>query len=437
MDNNLENTLDLVFDLLKKQKITAFEFSLGMDKRISTAVRLGNVESLQNHINQEFNITVYNGKKKGNASSGDLATESILNTINSASLIAQYTSEDKFLGFAPKKEMAWDIPNLDLYHPWDLSAQDSIELALACEGSALNNPKITNSEGAEISSVAGSSYYANSLDLVLNHKYSNHSLHCGVIAKGNNEMQNAYDYSIALDKNDLVDGTLIGKNAAETAIKKLNSQKLNSQKCPIIIAAELSSGLFANFFSAISGAKQYNKTTFLYQAINNKIFPDWLSIQENPFEKKTIGSLAFDTDGVKTRKQYFIKDGSLERYMLSQYSANQLGLKTTANAGGVHNVSITNQQLTQDDLIKKMDKGILVTELMGQGVDITTGNYSRGALGFWVENGQIQYPVSGFTIAGNLKEMFLNIIAISDDIDSRKNIKVGSVLIDNMSIAGE
>ncbi len=432
----LENTLDTVCDILKKNRIKNYELTLENSSGISTAVRMGAVETLQNHTNQEFSITVYQDKQKGHASSGDLSIDSLQKTIEAASVIAQYTSADKFIGFAPKEKLAWELPDLKCYYPWALSAKESIDITLECEQAALENSKVNNSEGCEVASFVGTTYYANGQGLIAKKQSSSHSLHCGVIANDKTEMQNAYEYSVALDKNDLLNYQLIGKNAAKKAVEKLNAKTLESQKCAVVLSSEISSGLFSNFFSAISGSKQYHKTTFLLDTLEQQIFPTWLDIEQQPLALKTIGSGAFDNDGVKTKQQHFIKKGVLQRYCLSQYTANQLNLETTGNAGGIFNSHFSNSQIDLPQLLKKMDKGILVTELMGQGVDITTGNYSRGATGFWVENGIIQYPVSGFTIAGNLKDMFKNIVAIANDIDHQKTLKVGSVLLEEMAIAG-
>lgn len=432
----LKDTLDTVLTILEKNKITNYDFSLEQSSGISTAVRMGAVETLQNHTNQEFSMTVYQNNQKGHASSGDLSAESLQKTIEAAKVIAKYTSADKFIGFAPKEELAWEVPDLEAYYPWDLSAKESIEIALECEQAALDNCKINNSEGSEIASFEGISYYANAQGLIAKKQSSSHSLHCGVIANEKHEMQNAYKMSVALDKNDLLEPKYIGEQAAKKAVEKLNAKTVESQKCPIILSSEISSGLFSNFFSAISGSKQYHKTTFLLDSLEQQIFPTWLDIEQQPLALKTIGAVAFDNDGVKTKQQHFIKEGRLQSYCLSQYTANQLKLKTTGNAGGVFNSILSHNNLSFTQLLKKMDKGILITELMGQGVDITTGNYSRGATGFWVENGIIQYPVSGFTIAGNLKDMFKNIVAIADDIDYQKTLKVGSVLLEEVVIAG-
>jgi PmbA protein len=269
-------------------------------------------------------------------------------------------------------------------------------------------------------------------------KGARHSLNCSVIAKQDKDMQTAYEYTVALDAQDLQAPEWVGDRVAKLAIGKLGARSLASQKCPVIFSPRVSSGLFSQLIGALSGASQYKKATFLLDSIDKLILPESISILEKPFSKKTIGAKAFDRDGVLKRQQYFVENGQVKSYVLSQYSANQLGLKTTANSGGVNNLIIEHQFTGDlDDMIKLMDKGLVVTELMGQGVNGTTGDYSRGATGFWIENGEIQYPVSGITIAGNLKDMLLGIEHVGTDVDYRGNIKVGSVLINQMTIAGD
>ena len=434
---SLEKTTQLAIDLLKKYKVSDYEISLGSSSGVSTAVRLGEVETLQYHLDKSFEINVYMGQKKGHASSVDLSKDSLNKTIESACLIAKYTQEDPFSGLAPKDLMAFDVPDLDLYHPWDLDAQHSIDLAKACEEIALEQDEIDNSEGAEVSSFQGEGLYANSNGLIATQSSTRHSLNCSLIAKRGDDMQTAYEYTTALDANDLESPQQVGMKVALLAQQKLGAQSLASQKCPVIFTSRLSGGLFAQLLGALGGSRQYKKSTFLLNSIDQIVIPESLSLFEQPFAKKTLGAKAFDHDGVLKREQYFVENGRVKSYVMGQYSANQLGLKTTANSGGTNNVNVTaNFDGGLEAMIKAMDKGLVVTELMGQGVNATTGDYSRGALGFWVENGEIQYPVSGITIAGNLKEMLLGIEHVGTDIDHRSNLKVGSVLINQMTIAG-
>lgn len=434
----LENTAQQAIDLLKKFNASDYEISLSSSSGVSTAVRLGQVETLEYHLDKSFDINVYFGNAKGHASSVDLSAAGILNTIESACQIAKYTQPDPFNGLAPKELMAFEVPDLNMYHPWDLDPEQSIDLATRCEAQALSHTDISNSDGAEVSSHQGESLYANSNGMMNRQKGARHSLSCSVIAKQGDDMQTAYEYTVALDAQDLQTPEWVGDGVSALASSKLGAQSLPTQQCPVIFSNRVSSGLFAQLIGALGGSKQYKKSTFLLNSIDQIVVPESINILENPLVSKTIGAKAFDRDGVLKRKQYFVKDGRVQQYVLSQYSANQLGLQTTANAGGVNNLIIEHQFSGDlDAMIKAMDKGVLVTELMGQGVNTTTGDYSRGATGFWVENGQIQYPVSGITIAGNLKDMLLGIVHIGSDVDYRSNIKVGSIMINQMTVAGE
>lgn len=435
---SLEQTAYTAIELLKKYQLSDYEIFLGSNSGVSTAVRLGEVETLQYHLDKSFDVNVFFGKKKGHASSVDISKDSLEKTIESACLIAKYTQDDPFNSLAPKQLMAFNAPDLNLYHPWDLDAQHSIEIAKACEGVALAQDEIDNSEGAEVSSFQGEGLYANSNDLIAIQASTRHSLNCSLIAKRGNDMQTAYEYTTALDANDLEAPERIGEKVAKLAQQKLGARSIESQKCPVIFTSRLSGGLFSSLLGALSGFNQYKKSTFLLNSIDKIVVPEDISLYENPLAKKTLDARAMDLDGVLKREQYFIEGGRVKSYVMGQYSANQLGLKTTANAGGVSNAIVKeNFDGGLDEMIKSMNKGLVVTELMGQGVNGTTGDYSRGASGFWVEDGEIQHPVSGLTIAGNLKEMLLGIIHIGNDIDVRNNIKVGSVLINQMTIASE
>ena len=436
--NTLEQTTQLAIELIKQQKVSDFELSIGKSSGVSTTVRLSNVETLQYHLDTSFNVSVYIGKNKGQATSVDLSKASLKNAIESACLIAKYTQEDPFNGLAPSERMAWDTPNLDLYYPWNLDAKKSIEIAKECEQIALEQSEINNSDGAELSSFEGESVYANSNGLIANLKSSRHSLYCSLIAKRGDEMQTAYEYSVAIDSNDLTTSTKIGLEAARLAQEKLGSRHLGPQKCPIIFTSRQSSGIFSQLLGALSGSRQYKKTSFLLESLGSKVLPESISIYEDPLKLKTLGSRAFDQDGVLKKKQFFVEEGIVSSYLMGQYSANQMGLESTANAGGVSNCCVnSNFDGGITELTKSMDRGLIVTDLMGHGVNATTGDYSRGASGFWVENGEIKYPVSGITIAGNLKDMLKNIVSIASDVDFRSNLKVGSTLISEMTISGE
>jgi PmbA protein len=436
--NTLEQTTQLAIELIKQQKVSDFEISVGKSSGVSTTVRLSNVETLQYHLDTSFNVSVYIGKNKGKATSVDLSKASLINAIESACLIAKYTQEDPFNGLAPSERMAWDRPNLDLYYPWNLDANMSIEIAKECEQIALEQSEINNSDGAELSSFEGESVYANSNGLIANLKSSRHSLYCSLIAKRGDEMQTAYEYSVAIDSNDLTAPSKIGLEAARLTQEKLGSRHLGPQKCPIIFTSRQSSGIFSQLLGALSGSRQYKKTSFLLDSLGSRVLPESISIYEDPLKLKTLGSRAFDQDGVLKKKQFFVEEGIVSSYLMGQYSANQMGLESTANAGGVSNCCVnSNFDGGITELTKSMDRGLIVTDLMGHGVNATTGDYSRGASGFWVENGEIKYPVSGITIAGNLKDMLKNIVSIASDVDFRSNLKVGSTLISEMTISGE
>ena len=436
--NTLEQTTQLAIELIKQQKVSDFELSVGKSSGVSTTVRLSNVETLQYHLDTSFNVSVYIGKNKGQATSVDLSKASLKNAIESACLIAKYTQEDPFNGLAPSERMAWDIPNLDLYYPWNLDAKKSIEIAKECEQIALEQNEINNSDGAELSSFEGESVYSNSNGLIANLKNTRHSLFCSLIAKRGDEMQTAYEYGVTIDSNDLTSPSKIGLEAARLAQEKLGSRHLSPQKCPIIFTSRQSSGLFSQLLGALSGSRQYKKTSFLLESLGSKVLPESISIYEDPLKLKTLGSRAFDQDGVLKKKQFFVEEGIVSSYLMGQYSANQMGLESTANAGGVSNCCVkSNFDGGITELTKSMDKGLIVTDLMGHGVNATTGDYSRGASGFWVENGEIKYPVSGITIAGNLKNMLKNVVSIASDVDFRSNLKVGSTLISEMTISGE
>ena len=436
--NTLEQTTELAIELIKGQQATDYEFSVDKTSGVSTTVRLSEVETLKSHLGASFGVKVYFGKNTGTATSLDFSKKSLKNTIESACLIAKYTQKDPFNGLAPRDRMAWQVPDLDLYYPWTLYAKQSIEIAKECEQVALEQSEIDNSDGAELSSIESESVYANSNGLIAKLKNSNHSLACSLIAKRGDEMQTAYEYSVAIDSKDLILPSEIGLEAAKLAQEKLGSRHLNPQKCPIIFTPRQSTVLFSQLLGALGGSRQYKKTSFLLNSLGKEVLPRAINIYEDPLQVKTLGARAFDLNGVLKKKQFFIEDGRVSSYIMGQYSANQLGLESTANAGGVSNCCVSaNFDGGITELTKNMDRGLIVTDQMGHGINITTGNYSRGATGFWVEKGKIQYPVSGITIAGNLKDMMKNVVSIGSDIDLRSNIKVGSTLISEMTISGE
>ena len=433
---------NLVCDTLneaKKQGATAAEVGLSIGNGLSVTTRLGDVETIEYDCNQGLGVTVYVGQRKGSASSSDLSPESIKETVVAACSIAKFSSEDEYSGLPDADKLATEFPDLDLYHPWNLNAEQAIEMAINCEESALSVDKkaINNSEGATVNSHQGMRVFGNSLGFLQAIQSTRHSLSCSVIAQRDEEMQRDYWYSVARDANDLESAYLVGQKTAERTLKRLGSRSLSTRTAPVLYVAEIASSLLSGLMGAISGGSLYRKSTFLLDSLNTQILPDFIRLHENPYLKKSLGSASFDSEGVATQARDIVSEGILRRYLLSSYSARKLGMQSTGNAGGLHNLIIETGDDDFSARLKRLDTGLLVTELMGSGVNQLTGDYSRGAAGFWVENGEIQYPVEEITIAGNLKDMLRNIIAVGNDVDYRGNVRTGSILIEQMSIAGK
>ncbi|NOX42647.1 MAG: metalloprotease PmbA [Gammaproteobacteria bacterium] len=438
---NADNYKNIIDDLLKESKAmgaSSAEAGLSVGSGLSTTVRMGKVETIEHNQDKGLSITVYFDHKKGSASTTDLSPQACKDAVAAACRVAKYTAEDDCSGLADKTLLAKNIPDLDLYFNWDLHIDDAISLAQECEEAALSfDPKIKNSEGGSLSTQQGLRIYGNTDNFIEAYPTTRHSLSCSVIAQENDQMQRDYWYSVARDSNDLEPSKNIGIIAAENAINRLNARKIPTCQSPVIFKSHLASGIFSSFISAISGGSLYRKTSFLLDSLDEQVFPKNIHIYEQPHIKKGLGSAPFDGEGVATQQRDIVLDGTVKSYILSSYSARKLGMTSTGNAGGVHNLKIDTSNLSLDDMIKKMGKGLLVTELMGQGINRVTGHYSRGATGFWIENGEIQFPVEEITIAGNLKEMYQGIVDIGNDIDLRQNIQTGSILIDNITIAGE
>ncbi len=437
--DQLKNTVQDLLDEAKKQGATAAEAGLSQDNGLSVTARLGEVETVEYHCSQGLGVTVYFGQRKGSASTTDLSPSSIKETVSAACSIARYTSEDEFSGLPDETFLAKDFSDLDVYHPWNLSAEKAIDLAVECENVArFYNSKISNSEGVSVNSHEIISVLGNSLGFLQGRNSTRHSLSCCVLAQQDDSMQRNYWYSVARNPNHLESIEIIGKKAAQRTLARLGARNLTTRQCPVLFSAEMASSLLGSFIGAISGGNLYRKSSFLLDTLNKPIFPEFVHIHEQPYLKEALGSCAYDSEGVQTHTRDIVSEGILRSYVLNGYSARKLGLQTTGNAGGVHNLTLDASDINLDfsAMLKMMDTGLLVTELMGQGVKMVTGDYSRGAAGFWVENGEIQFPVEEITIAGNLKEMFKHIVAIGNDIDYRGNVRTGSILIESMSIAG-
>jgi PmbA protein len=414
------------------------DVAASIDSGLSVNVRMGEVETVERTRDRGVSLTVYFGKRKGSASTADLDPASIEQTVEHACAIARYTEEDAANGLADPALLAKDIPDLDLWHPWDITPEEAIRLGLEIEdaGRAFD-PRIDNSDGASVQISASLTAYANSLGFVGRERGTHHSLSCALIAEDESGMQRDYWYDSVRAAGDFGDPAAIGRKAAERTLSRLSARRLGTRDCPVLFVPEVARGLIGHFLSAVSGGALYRKTSFLVDHVGKSVFPDWMQIVERPRIPRGHGSSAFDSEGVATRDSDLIKDGVLARYILGSYSARKLGLVSTGNAGGIHNVIVRPGNDDFAALLKRMHNGLLVTELMGQGVSLLTGDYSRGASGFWVENGEIAYPVEEITIAANLRDMFANIAAVGRDVDPRSHILTGSILLDRMTIAGE
>lgn len=431
---------ELSLDILakaKEQGASSAEVTIKIESGFAVSSRLGQVETVEHHSDKGLGITVYFDKQTGSASSSDLSMQAIESAIQKACSIANYTSQDPYSGLADKSMMAFNYPELNLDHPWNVTTEAALDFAIECENLAMSDPRITNSEGVSITSHRSLHLYANTHDFLGSYLSTQHSLNCILIAQESGQMHRDYDYTIARDARDLKKIEELAKDVREKTIRRLGARRLKTRSAPVIFHADMARGLLGNFVGAISGGNIYRKASFLVDQLGSSVFPDHISLIQDPLIPKGIGSVPFDNEGVKTSKQHFVEKGILQKYLLSSYSARKLGMESTGNAGGIYNLFISNSTISFSDLLKKMDTGLLVTELIGQGVNLVTGDYSRGAFGYWVEKGEVQYPVEEITIAGNLKEMFLNIVDVANDIDKRGRIQTGSILIEKMMIAGE
>lgn len=413
------------------------EVGISQSKGITVSTRFGETENVEFNTDRSLSITLYGKGKKGSASTNRLSKMDIEATIKAAADILHYTSSDPFSGLGDKDDMAFNAEDLNLYHPTDLNVDKAIAQAKEAERKALSFSKITGSEGGQYYSNHGLHVYGNSLGMLESYASSRHTLSCTVISEQNGNMERNYAYTTARDVKDLVSAERVGIDAAERTLARLGAKRLKTGKTPVIFSRDVAGSLFGHFASAIHGNALYRQSSFLLDSLGDTLFPHWFSIYENPHLKKGLGSAAFDNEGTRTRKQDIVKNGDLMTYLLTNYSARKLGLKTTGHAGGIYNWQFTANAASLDELMKKMDRGLLVTSLMGQGVNMITGDYSRGAAGFWIENGKIQFPVNEITIAGNLKTLFSNLVAVAEDSETRSNIQSGSILIEEMSIAGK
>lgn len=424
----------------RRQGASQYEIDASLSQGLGTTVRLGEVDTIEYQRDRGLAVTVYFGKRKGSASTADLGREAVRATVEKACAIARYTAEDPYAGLVEPEHLARDIPDLDLDHPWALSAEDAIAIARRCEqaGRAVD-PRIGNSEGAAVSSQRHTGIYGNSLGFLSGFSGTSHSVSCSLIAQEGEQMHRDYWFTTARDPADLQGAEPVGATAGRRALARLGARKLSTRKAPVLFSPDMARGLYRHFIGAIRGPSQYRKASFLLNAAGEQVFPAFLQMHERPHIPKGLASAPFDDEGAATRDRELVANGILQGYVLGSYSARRLGLTTTANAGGIHNliVETSGDSPDYDALLRRMGSGLLVTELMGQGVNGVTGDYSRGASGFWIEGGAIAYPVHEITIAGNLRDIYRNIVAVGSDVDSRGSIRCGSVLIGEMTIAGD
>jgi len=436
----LADVAGLALEEAQRQGATQCEVDASVNQGLSVSVRLGEVDTVEYQRDRGLGVTVYFGKRKGAASTADLTPAAVRETVAKACAIARYTAEDPYAGLVEPEALAREIPDLDLDHPWDVTPEGAIELARSCEAQGLAvDARVSNSEGAAVSSQRHSGVYGNSLGFLAGYSATSHSVSCTLIAQLGEDMQRDYWWSIARNAGELEAATTVGRTAGERTLARLGARRLKTQRAPVAYAPDMARGLVRHFIGAISGPSQYRKSSFLLNAAGEQVFPAFIDMHERPHIPRALASSPFDQEGAATHDRELVRAGVLEGYVLGSYSARRLGLKTTGNAGGIHNLLVDSAQggLDREAFLRRLGTGLLVTELMGQGVNGVTGDYSRGASGFWVENGAIAYPVHEITIAGNLKDMYRDIVALGNDVDARGGIHTGSLLIGEMTIAGE
>ena len=436
-EQTLRDAVSFAIEIAQKAGATA-EVGVTKVSGLSVSTRLQEIENVEFTNDGALGISIYLGQQKGNASTSDLSEEAIKNTVEAALAIAKYTSPDDCTGLADKELMAFEAPDLALYHSANVDVEQATKLALEAEKSALEyDAKIVNSNGASFNSHTGVRVYGNTHGMLQSYLSSRYSLSCSVIGGELDQLENDYEYTVSREFDALSPADWVGQNCAKKVIARLNPQKLTTREVPVIFLNDVATGLISHLTGAISGGSLYRKSSFLLDHLGKQVLPDWFQISERPHLLKRLASTPFDSEGVRTQDLEIIQDGVLQTYLLTSYSGRKMGMQSTGHAGGIHNW-LVKPNLTGGltALLRQMGTGLLVTDVMGQGVNIVTGDYSRGAAGFWVENGEIQYPVAEITIAGQLQDMLKNIVAVADDIEHRSNIQTGSILLDKMKISG-
>ena len=436
-EQELRQAVSFAVELATKSGATA-EVAVTKVSGLSVSTRLQEIENVEFTNDGALGISVYMGQQKGNASTSDLSEGAIRNAVEAALAIAKYTSPDDCTGLADKDLMAFDAPDLALYHAADVDVDKATELALQAEKAALEaDERIVNSNGASFNSHTGVKVYGNSHSMLQSYLSSRYSLSCSVIGGVEDALENDYEYTISREFDKLQSPIWVGENCAKKVVSRLNPQKLSTREVPVIFLNDVATGLISHFAAAISGGSLYRKSSFLLDHLGKQVLPDWFNISERPHLLRRLASTPFDSEGVRTQDREIVEDGILQTYLVTSYSGKKLGMPSTGHAGGIHNW-LVKPNLTGGltALLRQMGTGLLVTDVMGQGVNIVTGDYSRGASGFWVENGEIQYPVAEITIAGQLQDMLKNMVAVAEDIEHRSNIQTGSILLDKMKISG-
>lgn len=436
-EQTLRDAVSFAIETAQKAGATA-EVGVTKVSGLSVSTRLQEIENVEFTNDGALGISVYLGQQKGNASTSDLSEEAIKNTVEAALAIAKYTSPDDCTGLADKELMAFEAPDLALYHEASVDVEQATKLALEAEKAALEyDAKIVNSNGASFNSHTGVRVYGNTHGMLQSYLSSRYSLSCSVIGGELDQLENDYEYTVSREFDALSSADWVGQNCAKKVIARLNPQKLTTREVPVIFLNDVATGLISHLTGAISGGSLYRKSSFLLDHLGKQVLPDWFQISERPHLLRRLASTPFDSEGVRTQDLEIIQDGVLQTYLLTSYSGRKMGMQSTGHAGGIHNW-LVKPNLTGGltALLRQMGTGLLVTDVMGQGVNIVTGDYSRGAAGFWVENGEIQYPVAEITIAGQLQDMLKNIVAVADDVEHRSNIQTGSILLDKMKISG-
>ncbi|HEY4127243.1 MAG TPA: metalloprotease PmbA [Gammaproteobacteria bacterium] len=422
----------------REQGASQAEAGASVESGLSLTVRLGEVETLEHQRDRGLGITVYFGTRKGSASTSDFSADAIRETVRAACSIARYTAEDACAGLADAALMAKEFPDLDLDHPWDPEPDTVIDMARRCEDAGrAYDARIENSEGASITTHRGMRFYANSHGFAAGQQSTSYSITCSVVGKSGDSMQRDYWYSVSRDADELESPEAVGRKAGERTVARLDSRRLTTRKAPVLYVPELARGLVGHYLAAVRGGSQYRRSSFLLDREGTRVFPEFMQFSERPLLPGALASASFDAEGVATFDKELVDKGIAATYLMDSYSARKLGRQTNGHAGGVRNLLVKPGQLDYADLLREMGTGFVVTELLGQGVNGVTGDYSRGASGFWVEGGEIVYPVEEVTIAGNLKDIFMGIAAVGKDVDVRGAIQTGSILVSEMTIAGE